>query len=300
MKYVSFLGSTGIVAGMVRDDEVIPLVGGDSVDWAGQPIGLLEHIVSGAPAEVSSSAPRSRLDSVELVAPIPAPRRNIMCIGLNYAQHTIEFDASGFNSTAGKGGIPDRPVVFTKAPTAVVGPNAAIPAHESLTQSLDYEVELGVIIGTGGTNISIDDAMSHVWGYTIINDVTARDRQHAHQQWFLGKSLDGSCPMGPFAVTADEIDHRDLIVETRVNGELRQSAKTADLIFDIPELIAVISAGMTLLPGDIIATGTPQGVGIGFDPPRFLRAGDVIEMSISGLGTLTNTVKGNSGEAYDD
>jgi 2-keto-4-pentenoate hydratase/2-oxohepta-3-ene-1,7-dioic acid hydratase in catechol pathway len=210
-------------------------------------------------------------------------------VGLNYVQHSIEFDASGFNATAGKG-IPDRPVVFTKAPTTVIGPNDVIPSHDSLTQSLDYEAELGVIIGSAGKDISRDDAMAHVWGYTIINDVTARDIQHAHRQWFLGKSKDGLCPMGPFAVTADEIDHRDVLIETRVNGELRQSAKTVDLIFDIPELVATISAGMTLVPGDIIATGTPPGVGIGFDPPRFLRAGDVIEMSITGLGTLVNTV----------
>ena len=184
----------------------------------------------------------------------------------------------------------DKPVVFTKVPNTVIGPGEPIPAHGALTQSLDYEVELAVIIGTGGADIRAEDAMSHVWGYTIVNDVTARDRQHDHQQWFLGKSLDGFCPMGPYAVTADEIDHQNLLLETHVNGELRQSAKTADLIFDVPELIATISAGMTLLPGDIIATGTPPGVGIGFDPPRFLRPGDVVEVSISGLGTLVNTV----------
>lgn len=287
MKYASFLGPTGIVAGVVRDDVVIPLRGGDSVDWAGQPTGLLQHIASGV--EVITAEEGLPLDSVKLVAPIPVPRRNIICVGQNYVQHSIEFDASGFNATAGNG-IPDRPVVFTKASTTVIGPNDVIPSHDSLTQSLDYEAELGVIIGTAGKDISLDDAMSHVWGYTIINDVTARDIQHAHRQWFLGKSKDGLCPMGPFAVTADEIDHRDVLIETRVNGELRQSAKTVDLIFDIPELIATISAGMTLVPGDIIATGTPPGVGIGFDPPRFLRAGDVIEMSITGLGTLVNTV----------
>lgn len=187
-------------------------------------------------------------------------------------------------------------MVFTKAPTTVVGPGAAIPAHQALTRSLDYEAELAVIIGAGGAGITVEDAMSHVWGYTIVNDVTARDLQHAHRQWFLRKSLDGSCPMGPFAVTADEIDHRDLLIESRVNGELRQSAKTSDLIFDIPELIATISAGMTLLPGDIIATGTPLGVGVGFDPPRFLRPGDVVEVSISGLGTLVNTVQADAKE----
>lgn len=299
MKYASFVGRTGIVAGVVHDAAVIPLPGGGSVDWAGQPVGLLQHIVKGEQVTTPTDEAAVALDSVQLAAPIPVPRRNIMCVGQNYVQHSIEFDASGYNATAGQG-IPDRPVVFTKAPTTVIGPDAVIPAHTSLTQKLDYEAELGVIIGTGGTRISRDDAMSHVWGYTIINDVTARDIQHAHRQWFLGKSMDGLCPMGPFAVTADEIDHRDLLIETRVNGELRQSGKTSDLIFDIPDLIAIISAGMTLLPGDIIATGTPPGVGIGFDPPRFLQPGDVIEMSISGLGTLINTVARDTGNTDDD
>ncbi|SEH47027.1 2-keto-4-pentenoate hydratase/2-oxohepta-3-ene-1,7-dioic acid hydratase (catechol pathway) [Mycolicibacterium rutilum] len=287
MKFASFLGPTGIVAGVVRGAAVVPLDGGDSVDWAGQPTGLLQHIGGGR--EAITTGTEVPLDSVELVAPIPVPRRNIICVGQNYVEHSIEFDKSGFNATAGKG-IPDRPVVFTKAPTTVIGPEQEIPAHDELTQSLDYEAELAVIIGREGRDISPDDAMSHVWGYTIINDVTARDIQHAHRQWFLGKSKDGLCPMGPFAVTADEVDYRDMLIETRINGELRQSAKTVDLIFDIPELIATISAGMTLVPGDIIATGTPPGVGIGFDPPRFLRAGDVIEMTITGLGTLVNTV----------
>jgi 2-keto-4-pentenoate hydratase/2-oxohepta-3-ene-1,7-dioic acid hydratase in catechol pathway len=298
VKYVSFVGPTGIVAGVVQGTEVIPLPGGDSVDWAGQPVGLLNHIANGQ-SYATPSEGGVPLETVQLVAPIPVPRRNIMCVGQNYVQHSIEFDKSGFNVNAGQG-IPDRPVVFTKAPSTVIGPDAVIPAHASLTQKLDYEAELGVIIGTGGTAIGRDDAMSHVWGYTIINDVTARDMQHAHRQWFLGKSMDGLCPMGPFAVTADEIDHRDLLIETRVNGELRQSAKTSDLIFDVPDLISIISAGMTLLPGDIIATGTPPGVGIGFDPPRFLGAGDVIEMSISGLGILVNTVGDKTGDADDD
>lgn len=289
MKFASFAGLRGIVAAQVRGDLLVPLPGGAATDWAGQPIGLLEYI-AGGPGEDATS-PGLPLDSIQLVAPIPVPRRNIFCVGQNYAAHSLEFDASGFNATAGVG-IPDKPVIFTKAPTAVIGPGAPIPAHRELTRSLDYEAELGVIIGKAGTAISAQDAMSYVWGYTIINDVTARDIQHAHRQWFLGKSLDGTCPMGPFAVTADEIDHRDLLVESRVNGELRQSAKTSDLIFDIPELIATISAGMTLLPGDIIATGTPKGVGIGFDPPRFLESGDVVEVSITGIGTLVNTVEG--------
>lgn len=289
MKYVSFAGPSGVVAGVVQGSHVIPLPGGDAVDWTGAPVGLLAHIARDERLGELDTSRAVPLDEVTLVAPIPAPRRNILCVGLNYVEHTNEFDASGYNAMPGAG-VPERPVVFTKVPGTVIGPGDAIPAHAAVTQSLDYEAELAVIIGRGGADISIDDAMSHVWGYTMINDVTARDRQHEHQQWFLGKSLDGLCPMGPFAVTADEIDHRELLIESRVNGELRQSAKSSDLIFDVPELIATISAGMTLLPGDIIATGTPPGVGIGFDPPKFLRPGDVVEISITGLGTLVNTV----------
>nr|WP_239521762.1 fumarylacetoacetate hydrolase family protein [Geodermatophilus sabuli] len=234
------------------------------------------------------------MTDVHLLAPIPRPPRNVICVGQNYHQHSLEFDASGYNSTPSNG-VPDRPVVFTKAPSSVIGPGDVIPLHDALTTELDYEAELAVIIGRGGRGIPAEEALDHVWGYTIVNDVTARDVQRDHRQWFLGKSLDGSCPMGPFAVTADEVDLTDLLVETRVNGELRQSAKTSDLIFDVPTLIATISAGMTLQAGDVIATGTPAGVGIGFDPPRFLRSGDTVEISITGLGTLTNTVGGAAG-----
>jgi 2-keto-4-pentenoate hydratase/2-oxohepta-3-ene-1,7-dioic acid hydratase in catechol pathway len=181
-------------------------------------------------------------------------------------------------------------VVFTKAPSTVVGPGADIDPHPGVTSELDYEAELGVIIGRGGRGISVEAAADHVWGYTIVNDVTARDLQKTHKQWFLGKSLDTFCPMGPYAVTADEVGDGPLEVVCTVNGEVRQRASTADLIFDIPTIIATISAGITLQPGDVIATGTPAGVGIGFTPPRFLRGGDVVEITITGLGTLTNRV----------
>ncbi|MGY1822204.1 fumarylacetoacetate hydrolase family protein [Geodermatophilus sp. SYSU D00079] len=294
MKYVSFLSDTGPGVGAVLGEHVFPVPHGYAVSADGAPLGLLELIQRGAPTSVPCSTAPIPLADVRLLAPIPRPARNVICVGQNYHQHSLEFDASGYNSTPSNG-VPDRPVVFTKAPSSVIGPGDVIPLHDELTTELDYEAELGVIIGTGGRGIPVEEALSHVWGYTIINDVTARDVQRDHRQWFLGKSLDGSCPMGPFAVTADEVDVTDLLVETRVNGELRQSAKTADLIFDVPTLIATISAGMTLQPGDVIATGTPAGVGIGFDPPRFLRAGDTVEVSITGLGTLTNTVGGPPG-----
>jgi 2-keto-4-pentenoate hydratase/2-oxohepta-3-ene-1,7-dioic acid hydratase in catechol pathway len=230
---------------------------------------------------------------VQLLAPFPRPRRNIFCVGKNYREHAREFGTSGYDASSGPATddhIPQFPVVFTKAPTSVIGPEAAIDPHSTVTKELDYEAELAVVIGAGGTDIPASRALEHVWGYTIVNDVTARDRQRDHKQWFLGKSLDGFCPMGPYALTADEVDEDGLTVECRVNGELRQRASTADLIFDIPTLIETISAGLTLEPGDIIATGTPAGVGIGFEPPRFLRSGDLVEVSITGLGTLRNRV----------
>ncbi|NEK56996.1 fumarylacetoacetate hydrolase family protein [Geodermatophilus sabuli] len=279
---------------MVLGENVFPVPHGYAVSADGDPLGLLELIQRGAPHSVPCSTSPVPLTDVHLLAPIPRPPRNVICVGQNYHQHSLEFDASGYNSTPSNG-VPDRPVVFTKAPSSVIGPGDVIPLHDALTTELDYEAELAVIIGRGGRGIPAEEALDHVWGYTIVNDVTARDVQRDHRQWFLGKSLDGSCPMGPFAVTADEVDLTDLLVETRVNGELRQSAKTSDLIFDVPTLIATISAGMTLQAGDVIATGTPAGVGIGFDPPRFLRSGDTVEISITGLGTLTNTVGGAAG-----
>jgi 2-keto-4-pentenoate hydratase/2-oxohepta-3-ene-1,7-dioic acid hydratase in catechol pathway len=232
------------------------------------------------------------LAGITLTAPIPVPRRNIFCVGRNYREHAEEFGRSGYDATSGTSYQPDAPVVFTKAPSTVVGPGAEIDPHTGVTSELDYEAELGVIIGRGGRGIDAATALDHVWGYTIINDVTARDLQKTHKQWFLGKSLDTFCPMGPYAVTADQVGDGPLDLLCTVNGEVRQRASTADLIFDIPTIIATLSAGMTLQPGDVIATGTPAGVGIGFTPPRFLRGGDVVEITITGLGTLTNRVGG--------
>ena len=227
---------------------------------------------------------------VELLAPIPLPRRNIFCVGRNYVEHAKEFANSGYDATASATAQPEYPVVFTKAPSTVIGTGADVDPHTGVTSELDYEAELGVMIGTGGRGISKAEAVDHVWGYTIINDVTARDLQKDHKQWFLGKSLDTHCPMGPWAVTRDEVGDGPLDLHCTVNGETRQKATTADLIFDIPTIIETISAGITLQPGDIIATGTPVGVGIGFTPPRFLTSGDVVEISISKLGTLRNRI----------
>ncbi len=237
-----------------------------------------------------ASRPAVPLDSVRLHAPL-RPVRNIFCVGKNYSDHVREFGRSGYDTPERSEAMPEAPVIFSKATTSVTGPFDDIDPHHGVTKELDYEAELGVIIGRGGRGITQEHAFEHVWGYTIIDDFTARDLQRLHKQWLLGKSLDTHCPMGPYAVSADEItDVTALVVESRVNGELRQSAPVADLIFDIPTLIETISAGITLLPGDIIATGTPAGVGIGFDPPRFMTSGDTIEISITGLGTQRNRI----------
>lgn len=232
------------------------------------------------------------LATVKLDAPIPRPFRNIMCVGKNYRDHAQEFASSGFDSSATSqmDAVPTAPIIFTKAPESVIGNAQSILYPSNISDSVDYEAELGIIIGIGGRGISREDAYAHVWGYTIINDVTARDWQGRHKQWFLGKSFDTFCPMGPWIVTADEIDPKNLAIKCWVNDELRQSANTRDLIFDIPELIATISAGITLYPGDIIATGTPAGVGIGFTPPRYLVPGDRVRIEVEGIGELVNQV----------
>lgn len=229
------------------------------------------------------------LNRVTLLAPIPRPRHNVICVGKNYRDHAREFAQSGYEAGAVKGAeIDEYPAVFTKPSTCVVGPGARVDLHPEVTDSVDYEVELTIVIGKRGRNIPRSEAMQHIFGYTIINDVTARDRQKNHKQWFLGKSLDTFCPMGPWIVTADELDAENVQVRTLVNDELRQDANTRDLIFDIPGLVETISKGSTLEPGDLIATGTPSGVGLGFKPPKFLKAGDVVTVSISGIGSMSN------------
>ena len=243
----------------------------------------------GATIEAATDLPV--VSGARLLAPIPVPRRDLFAVGKNYREHVAEFGRSGYDTPHRSEDLPDRPIVFSKATTSVTGPYDDVEAHPGVTSELDYEAELAVIIGRGGRGITRDEALRHVWGYTIVNDVTARDVQRDHKQWLLGKSLDTHAPMGPWAVTADEVgDLAALEVSSTVNGEPRQKAPVADLIFDVPELIRVLSAGMTLLPGDVIATGTPAGVGIGFDPPRFLVPGDVVECAISGLGSIRNTI----------
>ena len=242
-------------------------------------------------AVASSKTGRIALSRVKIHAPIPRPARNILCVGKNYHDHAKEFHDSGFDASGGKDAVPDVPILFTKWPNSVIGPGEAIPSHLDYTNSTDYEGELAVVIGAGGRGIASADAYGAVWGYTIVNDVTARTLQSRHRQWFLGKSPDGFCPMGPCIVTADDVpDPTQLRLQTRVNGELRQDAAVSQLIFDIPTLVATLSRVMTLEPGDLIATGTCAGVGIGFTPPRFLKKGDRVAITIEPIGTLENPV----------
>ncbi len=228
-------------------------------------------------------------EAVHLLAPIPTPRKNVFCVGRNYAEHIAEFA----RAQKTKASVTDNPIYFTKPPTAVIGPDAQIPIFPHVSEAIDYEVELTVVIGKPGRNIKKADAYDHVFGYTISNDISARDVQRAHGgQYFKGKGLDGSCPLGPWIVTADEIEQPDnLSISLSVNGEVRQNGNTAQMIFDIPTLIESLSAGLTLEPGDLIATGTPSGVGYAMDPPQFLKHGDTVVCEVEKIGQLSNTMR---------
>ena len=226
--------------------------------------------------------------AVQLLAPIPRTRKNVFCIGRNYVEHVAEGARAAGQETK----LPEYPQIFTKAPTAINAPGAPVRLDAGLTKLLDYEVELAVVIGKAGRDIPKDRAYEHVFGYTIANDVTARDLQRRHEQWFKGKSLDTSLPLGPWIVDADEIgDPTTLELSLTVNGEERQRATTSMMIFDIPTIIASLSAGMTLEPGDVIATGTPSGVGYAMTPPQGLKDGDVVVARIDRIGELESPIK---------
>ena len=289
MKLITFSqdGRTG--AGYLDGADVVVCASGPGAERA-----VLDVIAGGSAALSAWAGQRDTrrvpLSAVQLLAPIPEPRRDIFCVGKNYYAHAAEFHSSGFDSSA-KEQVPSAPVIFTKATTAVVGPDAPVLASLDPTATVDYEGELAVVIGTGGRGISRVRAMDHVCGYVVVNDVTSRELQRRHNQWVIGKGVDTFCPMGPWLVSADEVpDVGALHLQTRINGDLRQDVRVSDLIFDIPTLIETLSRTTTLLPGDIIATGTPVGVGIGFNPPKYLQAGDVMEVSITGLGALRNPI----------
>ena len=292
MRFVSFIHNGKMQLGCLAQEEgrIINLTDAGLADTL---ISLIELGDQGfkKAAELENTSKTVPISDVEVLAPIPFPKRNIICVGKNYYEHSKEFEKSGFDSTSGGQTIPDAPVIFTKATTSVIGPHKPIPASSDPTNSTDYEGELAVVIGKTGHKIAPSDVLDYICGYTIINDVTARNLQQLHKQWFLGKSLDGFCPMGPTFVSADEIeDPTQLSVSTWVNDELRQQASVKDLIFDIPTIVSTVSSLLTVVPGDVIATGTPAGVGIGFNPPKFLNPGDVVAIEISPIGKLTNPV----------
>jgi 2-keto-4-pentenoate hydratase/2-oxohepta-3-ene-1,7-dioic acid hydratase in catechol pathway len=300
MKLVTFQGGRGPRAGVVLEDGRLLCLAtaaaraGESLDASS-----ILAIIGAGPAAletVDRLAARAgefaeavvTTQQVKLLAPIPRPARNVFCVGLNYVDHVAE----GHRARQTEMKLPEVPTFFTKATNTVVGPDADVMLHDGLTELLDYEVELVVVIGKGGRDIKKAQAFDHVFGYSIGNDVTARDLQRKHLQWFKGKSLDTTLPLGPWIVTADEIgDVPSLRLSLTVNGEPRQSATVSQMIFDIPTIIEFLSAGLTLEAGDIICTGTPSGVGFAMEPQQRLKAGDVMVCTIDRIGTLTNTVR---------
>ncbi|KAI1127613.1 hypothetical protein F5Y10DRAFT_242297 [Nemania abortiva] len=254
---------------------------------SGTPVKSLYQVIeAGSPDKLAAAGPPIPVDSVKILPVISG--RDVLAVGKNYIEHAKEFNSSGYDSSD-KVDRPSHPVIFTKRVTSIIANREDIQLHEDFTSTADYEGEIGVILGKPGFRIKEQDAWEYVWGYTIINDVTARERQRDHKQFFIGKSADTYCPIGPIAVPKEDLP-KTLRVQTYVNKELRQDSTTEDLIFPIPELLAVMSAGQTLQPGDILATGTPAGVGIGKQPPVFLKSGDEISISVTGLGTLTNQI----------
>lgn len=228
-----------------------------------------------------------KLKDVKLSSPIPHPTR-ILCVGKNYLDHVKEVDTTIVNTSTG---IPDNPIFFSKQVNRAVGSNERISSHENITDSLDYEVELAIIIGKEGSDIPKEKASEYIFGYTILNDISARNVQTRHTQWLKGKSLDNTCPIGPAVLTADGVSFPPkLKIQSKVNGELRQNSSTDMMMWGIPELLEVLSEGMTLKKGDIIATGTPSGVGMGMTPKTFLKKGDLVECYIEKIGTLKNLI----------
>ena len=287
MRIAAIHTQNGKIFGTVQDNHFRPLlIGGSVVHDLRQVISL----VAERPGTLDHGAPLA-IEGVKLAAPVGPLAKNVICVGKNYHDHAQEFARSGVDQSGDKQEVPEVPVVFTKAVTSLADPFQGLPASADPTHSTDYEGELGVVIGRRAKNVKRADALDYVFGYTIVNDATARTVQQRHRQWFLGKSLDGFCPVGPVLVTRDEFGVPDAQeLATFVNGERRQLAKLRDLIFDVPAIIEAVSAYVPLDPGDLIATGTPAGVGIGFKPPRYLKPGDVVKISISGIGELENPV----------
>ncbi len=288
MKLATISDNGKIKAGMIVGEEFICCDEGKNANTA-----VLAMISSGNISEwqaMLDKAPRKKLSEIKILAPIPYLLRDMICVGKNYYAHAKEFFDSGFDATQ-KETIPSEPIIFTKAMTSLIGPDDAIDTSIDPTGSVDYEGELGVVISKTARRVAKNDWQDYVFGYVIINDVTSRELQKKHNQWTIGKGLDTFGPMGPYIVTKDEIDDLpSMRIQTLVNDEVRQQAEVRDLIFDIPTLIETLTLTGTLLAGDIIATGTPVGVGIGFSPPKFLKSGDKVTINVTGLGSLTNPV----------
>jgi 2-keto-4-pentenoate hydratase/2-oxohepta-3-ene-1,7-dioic acid hydratase in catechol pathway len=289
MRLVTFLHDGADRLGALADDAVIDLASGDPE----LPTDMVDLIAGWDLERVSKAVAAGTpipLSDVTIKAPLRM-RKNVFAVGRNYRDHAQEFSDSGFDASTQQT-IPDNPMIFTKPPTSVIGPDEAIVLANDPTGTTDYEGEMGVVIGKPARNVSAENALDHVFGWTVVNDVTARDLQKRHIQWFVGKGPDTFCPIGPCITTTDELpDITRSWLRTHVNGEKRQEAPISALIFDVPSLIATLSEVMTLEPGDVIATGTGVGVGIGFDPPIYLQPGDVVEVSVDGVGTLRNPVR---------
>ena len=297
MKFVTFSQRGNEAAGLMLSDGILPLQAAAERAGESADLGSVLAIIRGGKAALEAcrrlaSDARARtaltpLATVQLLSPIPRPVRNAFCVGLNYLDHAKEGAAARMAELK----VPQVPIFFTKATRTVVAPNADVRLDPKITQRLDYEVELAVIVGKEGRDISSGAAFDYVFGYTIANDVTARDLQRRHEQWFKGKSLDTTLPLGPCIVTRDEIeDLKSIELSMHINGEQRQRARVEQMIFDIPTLVATLSAGMTLEPGDILATGTPSGVGFAMNPPKYLRGGDEMVARIDRIGELRNRV----------
>ena len=286
MKIAAIATPQGKVFGAVEGDKFRPFSVGHGV------VRDLRHVIkllsAGSKPDYGEA---TALGRAKLAAPVGPLTKNVICVGKNYYDHAREFAQSGVDQSGDKQDVPADPVIFTKSTSALADPGQKVSAALDPTGTLDYEGELGVVIGKRAKNLTREKAGGVVFGYTVVNDMTARAVQQKHKQWFLGKSLDGYCPVGPYLVTADEFGApSEQTLETFVNDERRQSAKLEDMIFDVAAFIETVSAYVTLEPGDLLATGTPAGVGIGFDPPRYLRPGDVVRVAISGIGELITPI----------